>query len=155
MNQEQESLQRELGERKALEDAAREELIEVQSRIASLSDGIEKNKSDIIELLNSRASTKAKIQKYDTMLEQIQVRKAQLNQRILEARSEAEIQNEEKNKYAGELQTISDEIIKFSKEHSDYEKKIDEIQGTLWQKRRRSSNWSDRISQRAVPDLNL
>ena len=59
---------------------------EVQSRIASLSDGIEKNKSDIIELLNSRASTKAKIQKYDTMLEQIQVRKAQLNQRILEAR---------------------------------------------------------------------
>ena len=44
LNQEQESLQRELGERKALEDAAREELIEVQSRIASLSDGIEKNK---------------------------------------------------------------------------------------------------------------
>lgn len=131
LNQEQESLQRELGERKTLEDAAREELIEVQSRIASLSDGIEKNKSDIIELLNSRASTKAKIQKYDTMLEQIQVRKAQLNQRILEARSEAEIQNEEKNKYAGELQTISDEIIKLSKEHSDYEKKIDGIQEIL------------------------
>ena len=131
LNQEQESLQRELGERKTLEDAAREELIEVQSRIASLSDGIEKNKSDIIELLNSRASTKAKIQKYDTMLEQIQVRKAQLNQRILEARSEAEVQNEEKNKYAGELQTISDEIIKLSKEHSNYEKKIDEIQEIL------------------------
>ena len=56
LGKERESLQTELKERKAVEDAAREELIEVQSRIAALSDGIEKNKSDIIELLNNRAS---------------------------------------------------------------------------------------------------
>ena len=131
LGKERESLQTELKERKAVEDAAREELIEVQSRIAALSDGIEKNKSDIIELLNNRASTKAKIQKYDTMLEQIQVRKAQINQRILEARSEAEIQNEEKNKYAGELQNISEQIIRLSDEHHAYEKKIEDIQRIL------------------------
>ena len=131
LGKERESLQTELKERKAVEDAAREELIEVQSRIAALSDGIEKNKSDIIELLNNRASTKAKIQKYDTMLEQIQVRKAQINQRILEARSEAELQNEEKNKYTGELQNISEQIIRLSDEHHAYEKKIEDIQRIL------------------------
>ena len=131
LGKERESLQTELKERKAVEDAAREELIEVQSRIAALSDGIEKNKSDIIELLNNRASTKAKIQKYDTMLEQIQVRKAQINQRILEARSEVELQNEEKNKYTGELQNISDQIIRLSDEHHAYEKKIEDIQRIL------------------------
>ena len=90
LEQEQTSIQGELKERKKLENGAREELIEVQSRIATLSSGIEKSKNDIMDLLNNRASTKAKIQKYNTMLEQIQVRKAQLDQRIREAKEEAE-----------------------------------------------------------------
>lgn len=43
----------------------------------------------MIELLNNRASTQAKGQRYDTMLEQIQVRKAEIQSRLLTSQSEA------------------------------------------------------------------
>ena len=48
-----------------------------------LGDDIETWKNDMIELLNNRASTQAKGQRYDTMLEQIQVRKAEIQSRLL------------------------------------------------------------------------
>lgn len=46
---------------------------------------IEKNQNDIRELLNNRASTKAKLQHYETTLEQIKVRRALLYKRLVEA----------------------------------------------------------------------
>ena len=45
---------------------AKEALVDVQSRIASGTAQIEHSKAEIIELLNNRASTKAKIQHYAT-----------------------------------------------------------------------------------------
>jgi len=38
--------------------------------------GIEEGKNEIIEILNNKASTKAKLQKFDTMAEQVNIRKA-------------------------------------------------------------------------------
>lgn len=131
LEQEQTSIQGELKERKKLENGAREELIEVQSRIATLSSGIEKSKNDIMDLLNNRASTKAKIQKYNTMLEQIQVRKAQLDQRIREAKEEAEGQKLLKDRYTHELEEVSGGIISLHKENDAYEEKIQVLQEEL------------------------
>ena len=120
-----------LGEQRSLENDAREELIAVQTRIATYTADIEKNKADIMELLGNRASTKAKIQKYDTMLEQIQVRKSQLNQRMLEAETEAEGQETLLVTYEEELKAVSEEIIVLTEESSRYEAKIEEIQKIL------------------------
>ncbi len=131
LKQEQTAIKGELKKRKQLENGAREELIEVQSRIATLSSGIEQSKNDIMDLLNNRASTKAKIQKYNTMLEQIQVRKAQLDQRILEAEEEAESQKLLKDRYAKELEEISGNIIKLHEENDAYEEKIQALQEEL------------------------
>lgn len=63
---------------------------EIQEEIARCSRRIEDGKSDIIELLNNKASTKARQQRYDTMQEQINIRKAQLSKRLLEQKSEEE-----------------------------------------------------------------
>ncbi len=63
---------------------------EIQEEIARCGRGIEDGKNEIISLLNSKASTKAKQQRYDTMLEQINIRKAQLGKRMLEQKSEEE-----------------------------------------------------------------
>ena len=41
-----------------------------------------------IELLNNKASIKAKQQRFDTMAEQVNIHKAQLNQRLLSRKSE-------------------------------------------------------------------
>ena len=63
---------------------------EIQEEIARCSRKIEDGKSEIIELLNDKASTKARQQRYDTMQEQINIRKAQLSKRLLEYKSEEE-----------------------------------------------------------------
>ena len=44
----------------------------------------------MIDLLNSKASTKARQQRYDTMQEQVNIRKAQISKRLLEHKSEEE-----------------------------------------------------------------
>lgn len=131
LTKDQAVIQKELEEGRQREQQAKAELIEVQSRIAALSTTIDREKEEIIELLNNRASTKAKIQKYDTMLEQIQVRKSQLNQRIIEAEKEAEAQVEKLGKFEKELKDASDEILRLTEEQTLYDNKIKKIQATL------------------------
>lgn len=63
---------------------------EIQEEIARCSRGMEDGKNEMIELLNNKASTKAKQQRYDTMKEQVNIRKAELNKRFLEQKSEEE-----------------------------------------------------------------
>ncbi len=63
---------------------------EIQEEMARCLRGIEDGKNEMIELLNHKASTKARQQRYDTMLEQINIRKSQLNKRLLEHKSEEE-----------------------------------------------------------------
>lgn len=113
------------------EEYAKSELIAVQTRIADLSSGIEQNKNEIIELLNNRASTKVKIQRYDTMLEQIQVRKAEMNQKLITSESEAHLQKEQLAVHEEELRVISEEIITLTEENKSYDSKIEQLQQTL------------------------
>lgn len=63
---------------------------EIQEEIARCSRGIENGKNEMIELLNNKASTKARQQRYDTMQEQVNIRKAELSKRLLEQKSEDE-----------------------------------------------------------------
>jgi len=128
---EQQRIQGELKGRNVEDAKAGDELIAVQTRIATLSAEVEKGKSDIIELLGNRASTKAKIQKYDTMLEQIYVRKKQLKQRIAEAEEEAGVQENLMKGFHQELKQISGQIIEFTEESAGYEEKIKKIQDIL------------------------
>ena len=65
----------------------------VASEIARCQEGIEQGKNEIIELLNNKASTKARMQRYDTMMEQVSIRKAQLSKRLLERKGEEETLN--------------------------------------------------------------
>ncbi len=129
--EEQQQIHGSLKESSQSENKAREELIGIQTYIATLTDGIEKDKADIMELLGNRASTKAKIQKYDTMLEQIQMRKSQLKQRLAESEVETKEQEEKLSGLDAELKGISEEIVRLSEENSRYEEKIASIQSVL------------------------
>ena len=79
-----------LKELRTRRDAVVERLTEIQNQIARCQDGMEQGKNEMIELLNNKASTKARMQRYDTMLEQVNIRKAQLSKRLLERKSEEE-----------------------------------------------------------------
>ena len=131
LHKEKTEIQGQLDEKIRAENEAKEILVAVQTKIATLTARIETNKNDIIELLNNRASTKAKIQRYDTMLEQIQVRKAQMQQRLITSESEAAQQMECLKTHEQELEEISGVIIKLTEENHQYELKIDALQKEL------------------------
>lgn len=63
-------------------------LEQVQLDILETSNTMDEKKQEIIYLLNERSSTKARIQRFDTMLEQGQIRKSQLNRQLIEMQTE-------------------------------------------------------------------
>ena len=91
-------------------EQAQEKLQSIQAEITRCKEGIEEGKNEIIELLNRKASVKAGQQRYDTMLEQIQIRKSQLNQRLLQRKTEE----------SGLVEALQ----KSEKEHADIEAEI-------------------------------
>ena len=82
----------------------------IQKEIARCTQGIEEGKNEIIEILNNKASTKAKLQKFDTMAEQVNIRKAQLNQRLLKRKSEEADLQSVLSEYQDKLAGVSREI---------------------------------------------
>ena len=68
--------------------ATQERFDQVRASIALCNETIERGKNEIIELLNQKGSVKSQQQRFDMMLEQANIRNAQLNQRKLRAMSE-------------------------------------------------------------------
>ncbi len=89
---------------------AREKLLEVQSRIEELNNRIEADKNMIIEALNVRATIRSKLGRYDTMTEQVNIRKAELTSRLLRIKSDEEQQEETIKKLQKEFENINQEI---------------------------------------------
>lgn len=131
LTKEQEEIRGQMKEQSQAENEARRALIEIQTKIATLTDQIENNKNDIIELLNNRASTKAKIQRYDTMLEQIQVRKSEMQKKLLISESESGEEMDQLKKYEDELRTISETIVGYTDENRMLEASIEKLQKEL------------------------
>ena len=84
-----------------------------------------------MELLNNRASTRAKIQHYDTTQAQITTRKAELNKLILETASEGERQNKILSSYEAELQNVTEEIAGYTRQIQENEREIEQYQKAL------------------------
>jgi len=87
-------------------------LLEVQTHIEELNDKIEVDKNQIISLLNERATIKSKMSSFDTMMEQLRIRKAELNSRLLRARSDEAERDAEIKALQEEFGRINDQIAK-------------------------------------------
>ncbi len=127
----------EIGKRKA---EAKAELAALQEEIARCSEGLERGKSEIIELLNHKASIKASQQRYDTMLEQVNIRKAQLTQRLLAGKSEEEDLETAAEDFQKKLDAVNDEISKLKQAALKMEEK-----GRAW--RAKESDASRKLEQ--------
>lgn len=117
-------------------DAARAAFAALQEEITGLNEGIERDKNTIIGTLNDRAGTKTKIGRYDTMLEQVQIRKAQLNSRLLRAKSDEAEQQEQAQDCRQALLEINGQITDLENKSAVIEEQIDEIKGLLAEKDR-------------------
>lgn len=112
-------------------DKARELLNSVQSRIEELNNNIEAGKNTIIEALNSRATIKSKIGRYDTMMEQINIRKAELTSRLLRAKSDEAKQEETIKALQEEFEKINDEIRHLNDSQAVIEERLSHIHDEL------------------------
>ena len=107
---------------------AEDELKAVQDEIARCNQGIEDGKNEIIELLNQKASLKAKQQKFDTMAEQVNIRKAQLNQRLLKRKSEEADLDSVLAEYQQELQKVNHSIEELKQKEKEDSSKLVETE---------------------------
>ena len=71
---------------------------------------MEDGKNEIIEILNSRANTKGKAQRFDAMKEQLDIRKAGISQRILSLKTQEEEQQSAIDQAQKEYDTITKAI---------------------------------------------
>ena len=124
-------LKTELSKAQAEEADSRLEADALSASLSYLEKEIENGKNEIISLLNQRASTKAKLQRYDTMLEQVQIRKAELSQRILRLKSEESEQEDTLTEQKEKFEAVNGIIEELLKESSGYEEKTNRIQQEL------------------------
>ncbi len=132
----QEKEENEASLKKLLSDQtqAQEELTQYEEDGLRLEEEIEAHKAEIIELLNVKAQIQTQIQKFDTLLEQVHIRKSQLNQKLIAFQSQKENQE----------QIIED----FSKQLESMEQEIGEVQATL-------SGYQEELSQLRENNKNL
>lgn len=93
-------------------DEANSSYEKLKNTISSKEQEIEDSKSDIIEYLNEGGTLKAKVGRYDTMLENINLRKSELNHRFLEQKSEEEKYKAEKDNLSKSLADMEEELNK-------------------------------------------
>ena len=121
--QEQEALKENLGEA-----AVRKK--EAEEKLAILHQSIEET-SQIIEILNQRASTKGKMQRYDAMLEQIGIRKAALSQRVLKLKSDESQQQEIIQGHQEKYKEISVQMDGIQMEYRKVEREVTSLRSQI------------------------
>lgn len=101
---------------------ARTLLEQTQREIEELNNNIENGKNTIIDALNNRATIKSKLGRFDTMFEQVNIRKAELNSRLLRAKSDEAEQTETIKKLEEEFEAVTAAI----KELTEQQELMDE-----------------------------
>ena len=116
---------------KGKSDKKETELSKLQTQMEECSGVLEAAKSEIFQIVNDRTSTKGKIQRYDAMLEQINIRKAELNQRLLQLKSDELQQDKELDKYRKEYEEAAKTIEKYVSEQTVAEDEVARLQKVL------------------------
>lgn len=101
------------GINQALEQAERN-LSEAGNCVAALEQSMEAGKSALIEALNEKSSISVKKQRYDTLLEQVQVRRSEVAQKLLKVKTDEEswnIQIEEQEEILKALGQALEELL--------------------------------------------
>ena len=139
-------------------DAANQLLEEVQARIEELNNRIESGKNTIIDELNKRATIKSRMGRYDTMLEQVNIRKAELNSRLLRAKSDEAKQEENIKELEEAFARVNEEIGGMDAEVASMEQSLggykDQLTGLDEQLRKKQETYHQEKSRlEAVSNL--
>ena len=112
----------------------RKELEAVQARIEELNAAIEDGKNTIMNELNQRASIKSRLGRFDTMMEQVSIRKAELRSKLLRAKSDEETRGATLRKLEETFRQLTDEIRVLNEQVASKELELGEIRQGLGEK---------------------
>ena len=104
---------------------------QLQETITSLEQAVADGKSRIIEILNGRAGVKGRMQRHATMLEQTQIRKAQISQEALRLRSEESEQAERLAEVKKEYDAVTERIRILTEKSEVTNQQLGEVQQKL------------------------
>ncbi len=124
-------------------DEAQANLDAVLNRITEVTEQIEIQKNLIIDGLNQRATIKSKLSRFDSVVEQTQIRKAELQSRILRAKSDEAKQSENIAALEKEYQLVTEAI-------DELEAKVAEKEDTVSSFRKELTECDERL--RAVQE---
>lgn len=110
---------------------AKAELEAIQNKITELNNNIETGKNTIIGELNQRATIKSKMGRFDTMMEQINIRKAELNSRLLRAKSDEAAREETVKKLEETFETVTAELRQMTEQEAASELELGNIRENL------------------------
>ena len=110
-----------------------ERLSNIQAQIEECTQAVENGKNEIIELLNSRATTRGKAQRFDTMMEQIDIRRARISQRQLHLKTEEAEQHTEMEKAREKFQGITSLIEEMNAECQRLDDEVHKLTSELKQ----------------------
>ena len=110
---------------------AKADLEAIQNKITELNNNIEAGKNTIIGELNQRATIKSKMGRFDTMMEQINIRKAELNSRLLRAKSDEAAREETVKKLEETFETVTEELRQMTEQEAASELELGDIRENL------------------------
>lgn len=105
-----EELAKELDAIKLKQDNSENEHKVIIDEITRLTAEIEAAQNEMYDILNEKSNIKTENQRYETMLEQINIRRAELNSRVIQGKSDESAQIGVINGYAHEASLIQDKV---------------------------------------------
>ena len=138
--EEKEELDLQLLQAQKLQKGAKEALEELQQKLLDSQANMENSKNEIISLLNQRSTIKGKIQRYDAMTEQIQIRKAEISQKLIQMKSVKLDQEELLRKQEEALTKVQEELKGMLSDRAEVEARVKELQDLITKGRERLEN---------------
>ena len=115
----------------AIAGKQREELRELQKQIEEINASIEEGKNTIIGELNQRAVIRAKMGRFDTMMEQINIRRAELNSKLLRAKSDEAAREETLKALESAFEKVTEELRVMTEQEAASESELGNIRESL------------------------
>ncbi len=119
------------GESLKTQEQAEENLRREDEHITMLEQKVESGKSSIIFTLNEKASLTARQQRYETMMEQVQLRHSEVAQKLLKSKSDESVQEEQKKEEESRLEQVKGHLGILEDSQREAETQIDNLEQEL------------------------
>lgn len=129
--QRQNEMNRELYDCENAKEKAKAELEALDQKMQEYRQTMEEKKGTIITLLNEKASYVAQEQRFQTMMEQNQIRKAELNQKLLKNKTEETAQQQLLEQCQKELEHFNTQKNQYEQDKKMFAAKLEELEAAF------------------------